>query len=637
MLLFALSAILGVLPAYDASLSVSALVAILGSIGLYFAIAYGSRSPVVIRAVAILGLLVAVTFALYFITQYGHLGYEKGNIIARLGEFTTLLPDLGGFTPQPNAAATFLEVAAPLGIALAVSSRKPASKVVLAIGTLSVVYAIFLTASRGSWLALGVTASLAIALSVLARLPRRTARMIVGAGIAIAFFGLIAVVALGPDRLPFLSSTFSRASDRGRLFLNSLYLAGDYAFSGAGLGDTFALVYSRYSLLIQVPFLTYAHNLPLSVWLNQGLLGLIAFGGLALTFYAFVFRVNRAAQPSALFHGAWLGVTATLLHGLTDAPQYADSRWVMPMLFVWIGLAVASGRWARRESPAATDSRSRFYQPGRELPEDKSSGYSTAPDESGSQPRLRGAAPKPGDLSPGGRRSFPSNPEEARFPITRRALLAILVVLALTVIIFNRSILAAWQTNLGAIAETRGELAPSLDPSQRDELYASAEAAYRNALGIDPAQPNANRRLGNLLVKLDRFDEAAPPLEVAAERETTNPAAIKGLGLAYVWVGRTADAARAFLRLDDPAEMASELYTWGNYRREQAQPLLAAYALEAAQAMYPDSARLDVWLLIADAYRAAGQVDAARAWYNRVLAAEPDNARARAALAEIEQ
>jgi tetratricopeptide (TPR) repeat protein/O-antigen ligase len=579
MLLFGLSAILGVLPAYDASLSSSALLAILGSIGLYFAIAYGARSATAIRVLSILGLLVAVTFALYFSTQYGHLGYEKGNIIARLGELTTLLPDLGGFTPQPNAAATFLEVAAPLGIALAASSRKPAAKVVLAIGALIVLYAIFLAASRGSWLALGVTAGLAIALTILAQLPRQTARMLVGIGIAAAFFGLIAVVALGPDRLPFLSSTFSRASDRGRLFLNSLYLAGDYAFTGAGLGDTFAMVYSRYSLLIQVPFLTYAHNLPLSVWLNQGLLGLIAFGGLVVAFYVYVFRVNRAAQPSALFHGAWLGVTATLLHGLTDAPQYADSRWVMPMLFVWIGLTVASGRLALLATPTA-------YEP--------------------------------------------------RFFFVRRAVLVVAVPIVLLAIVFHRPLLAAWHTNLGAIDETRGELAPGLDQSQRDELYSSAEAAYRNALGVDPTWPNVNRRLGNLLVKLDRFDEAAPPLELAAARETTNPAAIKGLGLAYVWVGRTEDAARTFLRLDDPVEMANELYTWGNYRREQDQLLLAAYALETAQALYPDSTNLDVWLLIADAYRAAGQVDAARAWYNRVLATEPDNQRARDALAEIE-
>jgi O-antigen ligase len=582
MLLFALSAVLGILPAYDPSLSVEALAIILFSIALYFLLAHTLHSMQALRLAATVGLLIATVFAAYFITQYGYQDYpEKGGLIARLGQLTTILPNLGGFTPFPNAMATFLEVAVSLGIALFVSGSKPSSKAAWAVSTLVIVYAIFLTASRGAWLALGVTAGIAITFTILARLPRQTANKIIGIGVAVALIGLIAIVALGPERLPFLSSTFSRATDRGRLFLNSLYLAGDYAFTGAGLGDTFAMVYSRYSLLIQVPFLTYAHNLPLSIWLNQGLLGLIAMAGIVISFYGFVYQVNRTAQPSALFHGAWLGVTVTLLHGLTDAPQYSSgNRWVMPMLFVWLGLAVASGRLALRD--------------------------------------VQFASARP------------------LFAYRRVALIGA-ILLVLLAIVFHRPLIAAWNTNLGAIAETRAELAPGLSEAQRLEGFGSANAAYHAALGIEPAHANASRRAGSLAVKLDRFAEAVPLLEAAWARETSNPAAIKGLGLAYVWVGRAADAARMFLQLDDPAAMESELYVWGNFRTEQNRPLLAAYAYETAQAMLPDAANATVRLLIADSYRAAGQIDAARLWYNRVLEAEPDNARALAALAEIQQ
>jgi hypothetical protein len=357
------------------------------------------------------------------------------------------------------------------------------------------------------------------------------------------------------------------------LFLNSLYLAGDYAFTGVGLGDTFAMVYSRYSLLIFVPFLTYAHNLPLSVWLNQGLLGLTALAGTIVAFYVFVRCAHRAAPP-AIFHGAWLGVTATFLHGLTDARQYADSRWVMPMLFVSIGLAVASGRLAIGE--AGNRSRS----------------------------------------------------------VPRPIAIGIPIILIALIVLFNRSISATWNTNLGAIDETRAELAPDLTPPQRAAGYASAEASYRTALASDPAWPNANRRLGNLLVNLDRFDAAAPPLEAAFAQEPGYPAAIKGLGLAYVWIGRTQDAARQFLRLDDPTSMVEELFTWANYRREQDRPLLSAYALETALAIYPTT-HLDVWLLAADMYRQAGQIESARVWYNRVLSSDPNNERAITALNEM--
>ncbi len=581
MLLFAFSAILGVWPAYDPNLSLGAMAALLLSVALYFGVAYLARSPARVRAASIIALLVAAAFGLYFVTQYDYFGFQKGGFISRLGDMTSFLPNLRGFTPFPNAAATFLEVAVPLGVALAVSSRKTASKIAWAVATLIVAYAIFLTASRGAWVALVAVAGLALALVVLSRLPRRAATLLVGLGVIAAIAGLLAIVALGPDRLPFLASTFSRASDRGRLFQNSLYLAGDYAFTGIGLGDTFGMVYSRYSLLIFVPYLTYAHNLPLSVWLNQGLLGLIAMGGAVVAFYLYVRRVNRLAQPPAAFHGAWLGATATLLHGLTDAPQYAGgNRWAMPMLFAWMGLTAAAGELALREARPDTSTPSRSLV----------------------RPIVAGA----------------------------------LVMAMALLVIFSQPIRAAWHTNLGAIDETRAELAPGRERAERRAGYETAGSAYRTALDIDPAWPNANRRAGNLAVNLDRFDEAVPLLEASYTREPDNPAAIKGLGLAYTWVGRSQDAARLLLRLDDPASMSSELYTWANYRLEQNQPLLAAYAFEAAQAMYPDSTGLNVWLAIAEAYRAADRLDAARAWYNRVLEVEPDNERARQALQALQ-
>jgi tetratricopeptide (TPR) repeat protein len=345
------------------------------------------------------------------------------------------------------------------------------------------------------------------------------------------------------------------------------------------LGDTFAMVYSRYSLLIFVPFLTYSHNLPLAVWLNQGLLGLLAFGGIVVAFYVFVARVRRIVREP-LFDGAWLGVAAMLLHGPTDAPQYmAGSYWTMPVLFFTLGLAVAAGRSALRG-----DTKARVQQPRRWLR-----------------------------------------------PLAALAAFAVLLAL----VAFQRPLRAAWHTNLGAITEARAALAPGLEQTERDALYTSAQDAYRTALAIDPTWPNANRRLGNLLVELGQFKAAEPLLERAYEREPDYQATVKGLGLARVWVGKTDQAARLFLELNNPTAMAKELYTWGRYRAESGQPLLTAYAYETAEAMYPNAPNPDVWQEIADHYRAAAQLDTARAWYERVLARRPDDPRARQALAEL--
>jgi tetratricopeptide (TPR) repeat protein len=341
------------------------------------------------------------------------------------------------------------------------------------------------------------------------------------------------------------------------------------------------MVYSRYGLLIQVLFQGYTHNLPLTIWMGQGLLGLIAFAGLVITFYLFVYRVVRSASPRQVFHGAWLGVTATLIHGLFDARQYVESAWLMPVLFILIGLAVATGRLALEQAAL----------------EDRYIKLSYIP----------------------------------RFvPITA---LAALVVIPL---ILNRQVVAAWNTNIGALEETRGELMPDLSAARQTAYYEAAQRYYREALASDHDWPNANRRLGNLNVKMEQFADAVSPLETAATEEPANPAAVKGLGLAYVWVGRTEDAARTLQQLKDPQAMIEELGVWGFFRSEQQKYLLSAYAYETAQLMAAGTVNINGWLLIADTYRRADDRDRARWWYEQVLIAEPENETARNALDDID-
>lgn len=576
MLVFAASAGLGVLPAYDRSLTSAALTAVLVSVALYFVVAYLIRSWLTIRLASGIVLLIATLLALYFITQFGHQNYpEIQGFVRRLGEVTTLPLRLGDYTFHPNSIATFLETALPLGVARMISSRSFERKLFWGMCVLVILYAFFLTVSYRAWLALAATALLAVGVVLLVRLPRVITIPIVGIGV----ISLVAVLALGPERLPFPIP--SSLSDLARQFQNNLYLAQDYMFTGIGLGDTYAMVYSRYSLLIYVPFLTYPNNLPLAVWFNQGLLGLLAFGGIIVSFYLLVARVIRAAAPRRLFHGAWLGVTATLLHGLLDSRQYADQRWVMPMLFVAIGLTVATGRLAVEEIETYDE------------------------------------------------------PQSVDWRRWIAIAAAVIVVVGAGIARFNRPLMAAWYTNLGAVDEARGELPDNLPDSLRQTYYNTAEAWYRRALEIEPNYPNTNRRLGNLLVKLDQFEAAVPLLETAFAGEPTNPATIKGLGLAYVWVGRTEDAARTFALHDDPNGIAGELSAWGYFRSDQGRPLLAARAWETAQLMDPDSVNVGVWLLIADTFRSADDLDSARRWYARVLEVEPGNQPALDALAQM--
>lgn len=592
MALFALSAALSLRASYDPALSRQPALAIIASAILYLLLSYAARPRPLSRSIAGAGLLAALAFTGYFITQFGYQNYpETPGFIERLGNLTTFGPNLGWLYIHPNAAATLLEVMLPIMGAALIVSRGWLARAFWAGGALAMLYALLLTFSRGAYVGLAGAVALGIVISFLKRSTRRQA-IILSVFFALVGVGVLAAVIVIAPRIPALASTLGTAESRLELYRNSLFLARDYAFTGIGLGDTFAMIYSRFSLLIFVPFLTYTHNLLLAVWLGQGLLGIAAFLLIILMFYLYTARVMIVAQPGALFYGAWMGVTATLLHGLTDARQYTESPWVMPALFFGLALAVASGARALRRID-------REYE----------------------------------------KHDLPLPKRSYRLPIA-----AVAAALLLTVggaAVFNRQLRAIWYTNQGALYETRADafIAPELDDEQRAALIRLAQEHYQRALEADASDPSASRRLGNLLVGQEQFAEAVPLLETAATIERSNPASLKGLGLAYVWTGRTEEAAQVFALLPDPAAMQSELFTWGQFRSgpEQNQPLLGAYAYETALLMSPDDPdpNLNVWLLAADTFAAGGDLERARAWYARVLERDAANQRAREALARL--
>jgi Tfp pilus assembly protein PilF len=325
------------------------------------------------------------------------------------------------------------------------------------------------------------------------------------------------------------------------------------------------------------------------VWLGQGILGLVAITGIAVVFYLHVVRVLVRAEAGTLFCGAAAGVTATFIHGLADARQYVEGRWVMPALFAGIGLTLACGSRALR--------RSRL--------------------------KVRRA-----EVSP--------SPWRRTIVVAGTGFLLVTTV----AIAFNRTLLALWHTNMGALAETRADAAivPSLPDAERKMLQGMAAQHYRTALEINPDMAAPNRRLGNLLVDSQEFESAITLLVRAAAREPDNPAAIKGLGLAYMWAGRTDQAAATLSKLASQAEIGNELLTWRQYRVERDQPLLAGYALETALLMSASHTNQPVglWELVADDYYKGGDYVRARRWYKRVLEHAPGRGKAEAALATLQ-
>ena len=140
----------------------------------------------------------------------------------------------------------------------------------------------------------------------------------------------------------FASAAAAGRPDRLGVYDHSLTLLRDAPFSGIGSGDQFARVLSKYALLIQVPFLTYSHNLSLDVWLEYGLLGFAAWWALAAAIAVAAVAGERAALGWR-FRGLWLGLLAIHAHGLTDARQSVD-------VWTWLPFFAIAGAFAAHVS-----------------------------------------------------------------------------------------------------------------------------------------------------------------------------------------------------------------------------------------------------------------------------------------------
>lgn len=509
--LFGLSGLVGMWAAYDPQMSWPMFFTLLGSICLFFALVNTSIHPTRLAGAVV---ILAGLAALYFVGQYAYFDYQwETGRLANLGRISGgILPNLVVFVPHPNAVAGFLEGTFLLTVALFWRSRSGERFAWAAVAAL-MLYGLLITQSRGSWLGLGI----AIGLGLLLSIRNRRIRLITAGGLAAGLGGAIFVLALlvkRGEQVPVISSALKTADDRWLLYRNSFNLWGDYIFTGIGLGDVFAMIYSRYQLLIQVPYLTYTHNLYLTVGLGMGLLGLIALVWLVLSFYSFVIRVELSRFPSKrsfpIFRAAWLGVTVIFIHGLTDAPQFSGPGWSMPMLFALLGLSVTSGR------------RTLFQAHEERTP---------------SETPLR--------LHPGW-------------------LLAFIAAIGLIVtgVVFWRPIAGLWYANLGAVYQTRADLSPHLNEYDREIASDKAIAYFTNALDLDQSQVVANRRFGLMALDKQVFDVAVTYLERAYRQEPLNQATLKALGLAYLWTGQLDSAARLLSQLDDQNDIASELGVW---------------------------------------------------------------------------
>jgi O-antigen ligase len=194
--------------------------------------------------------------------------------------------------------------------------------------------ALVLTFSTGGWLG-----ALAATLMVFATMGRRRLAISVGAisaGVLVLTSGL-AIAGVLPARLNPLRQTGGFRVD---LWLSSLEMVRDHPVLGIGL-DNFAYVYQAYLRegALAEPNLSHPHNWVLHMWLELGLIGLVAFCWLLFRFWRNVRTSLKKTDSRWLVAGAAGAMADLLVHGLLD-----NSYFLVDLAFVfWLCLALAAG------------------------------------------------------------------------------------------------------------------------------------------------------------------------------------------------------------------------------------------------------------------------------------------------------
>ncbi|RPJ47606.1 MAG: hypothetical protein EHM21_08095 [Chloroflexi bacterium] len=526
--LFLISAVTGILPAYDRSLSMTALVALLGGGLLYTAISRLASTRARWDAAALGLAAVTVLVSGYYVTQLGHMGFEEkiaplARAAAGIARFT---PDLAYWKPLGNTIGTFLEGGLFLLVGLALVTHRPVPRALLLAGLGFTILALLFSASRGAWLAVLAAGLLWAALYLK---PARW--LIIAAAVGLAMLALYALVrgdirVLGdiPGVGAVLGPLFVRP-DRLEVYYNSLALIRDVPFTGIGLGGQFAMAYSRYELLLHVPFLYYAHNLFLEIWLEQGLLGIFAWVWLVTTVFttAWGWRGTDRSDTRIRFESTWIGLTAVLIHALSDARQAQALLSWLPF-FTLLGLNAA----LVLHGQVQTQPHNRWVR--------------YLPAGAGAACLLLGLV--------------------SAWPLP-----------------------ASIHANQAALIQQRADLASQVDQREGDALLDQSAGLFKEALNTDPDNRTANQRLGLIALSRQEFDPAVQFLSAAHTKDPRHPGTRRALGLAYAFTGRLAEALPL---LRDQLNIVDELNYWGWYYSTHDQPLAGLNAMRMSLLLQPN-------------------------------------------------
>ena len=437
----------------------------------------------------------AVALTLYFVvTNDWQVRGGKFDLLSQLGALLSEpLPDVPGRRLHPNVVGGVIAMLVPFCLALWCEARARRREF-MAWGalTLAALFGLLMSASRGAWLAVAFVALVWALWRELSAGPARSrVRLVVlalvlpGGALLLAAFADLGTVQVSAN--PGASSVISRIA----LWQGGLSLVQDYLFTGGGLG-AFPMLYSTYVLQVPAFFIAHAHNLWLDIVLDQGLIGLLAFGWLLVLACVLSLRgvrllaaehTRRATLARWLLEAAVASLLVTLVHASVDDIAFGSRA--LLLLFVPFGVMAA------------------LY------------------------------------------RRFP----EMHVHLPWRWLAAGLTCPLLVIALWQSSaLLAQWHANLGALWQAQTELGPYHvqdrlpEMVRRDADLTAALGEFNLALSADPLNRTALQRLAMLALARGQYDAARAYVEPLYQRDPSNEPTRQLLGDAYLALGRLDDA-----------------------------------------------------------------------------------------------
>ena len=513
--LFLLSAILGTVVAVNPADAIGRLILIAVGLALSVAAARLPTTPHTVRLGRIIFAALPVVVALYF--------FLTNDWAARIGKLPALDPALRlldqlqpvhGISINTNVVGGVIAAYMPLQVAALWPNLRKGIGPWLLIGIS--LAALLASLSRSAWFALAAISFAALVWHRLSGVPALPRRRWVWLGLmAAALAVFVAFLAITSPGQRLFTSIWS---ERSNIWADSIQLALDTPFTGIGLGH-FETVYSSYVLLVHVPFLYFAHNILLDIWLGQGLLGLAAFVGWLIAAVVRHGAIQRAQSESTTHSSASLirfaalaSLGVILIHGMLDDPWYGYSAVALPLLFVPLGLLA-------RHMPVK--------------------------------------APVPILAS--------------RFAIELRLMVIGLAVFGGVLLIRFSNLYAAALTNVGALRQQRAELwgysaekFGMQDAVRRDIDLQPVIAQYEAALQIDPGQPAAHRRLGQIALARKDIDAACAHFRAAWDSNPANRATRQFMGECAALDGDVATAERFWRSVDINQGQLQLRYAWYN-------------------------------------------------------------------------